>query len=136
AELFAEVIIAPDLDNEAKAILAAKKNLRVLLTRTMPDPFEMDRVVKSVAGGFLVQSRDNLVLDKAQLKCVTKRQPTEAEMRDMLFAFTVGKHVKSNTIVYAKDGATVGIGAGQMSRVDSACIAMRKAEDVAKAEGL
>lgn len=136
AELFAEVIIAPDLDNAAKEILAAKKNLRVLLTRTMPDPKLADQVIKSVAGGYLVQSRDNITLDKAQLKCVTKRQPTEQEMRDMLFAFTVGKHVKSNTIVYAKDNATVGIGAGQMSRVDSARIAARKAQDVAAAEGL
>jgi phosphoribosylaminoimidazolecarboxamide formyltransferase/IMP cyclohydrolase len=136
AELFAEVIIAPDLDNAAKEILAAKKNLRVLLTRSMPDPAVKDRVVKSVAGGFLVQSRDNLVLDKSQLKVVTKRQPTEAEMRDMIFAFTVGKHVKSNTIVYAKDQSTVGIGAGQMSRVDAARIAARKAEDAAKAAKL
>lgn len=136
AELFAEVVIAPDLDNAARDILAAKKNLRVLLTRTMPDPREVDQVIKSVAGGYLVQTRDNVVLDPSQLKCVTKRQPTEAEIRDMLFAFTVGKHVKSNTIVYAKDGATVGVGAGQMSRVDSARIAARKAEDVAKAEVL
>ncbi len=136
AELFAEVIIAPDLDNDARDALAAKKNLRVLLTRAMPDPKGADKVVKSVAGGFLVQTRDNVVLDRAQLKCVTKRQPTEAEMRDLIFAFTVGKHVKSNTIVYAKDGATVGIGAGQMSRVDSARIAARKAEDVAAAEKL
>jgi phosphoribosylaminoimidazolecarboxamide formyltransferase/IMP cyclohydrolase len=136
AELFAEVIIAPDLDNVAKEILAAKKNLRVLLTRTMPDPKVADQVIKSVAGGYLVQSRDNVTLDKAQLKCVTKRQPTEQEIRDMLFAFTVGKHVKSNTIVYVKDNATVGIGAGQMSRVDSARIAARKAQDAAKAEGL
>lgn len=135
-ELFAEVIIAPDLDNMAKEILAAKKNLRVLLTKTMPHPDDMDYVLKSVSGGFLVQTRDNVVLDKTQIKCVTKRQPTENEMRDLLFAFTVGKHVKSNTIVYAKDGATVGIGAGQMSRVDSARIAARKAEDVAKSEGL
>jgi len=136
AELFAEVIIAPDCDNAAKEILASKKNLRVLLTRTMPDPGVPDRVMKSVAGGFLVQSRDNVVLDKKALKCVTKRQPTETEMRDLLFAFTVAKHVKSNTIVYAREGATVGIGAGQMSRVDSARIAARKAEDVAKAEKL
>jgi len=136
ADLFAEVIIAPDLDNAAKEILAAKKNLRVLLTRSMPDPHTLDRVVKSVAGGYLVQSRDAMVLEKTQIKCVTKRQPTEQEMRDMVFAFTVGKHVKSNTIVYAKNGATVGIGAGQMSRVDSARIAARKAEDVAKAEKL
>lgn len=134
-DLFAEVIIAPDLDNAAKDILAAKKNLRVLLTRSLPDPHAPDHVVKSVAGGYLVQSRDNLVLDPANLKCVTKRQPSAAEKRDLIFAFTIAKHVKSNTIVYAKDGATVGIGAGQMSRVDSARIAARKAEDAAKAAG-
>ena len=136
AELFAEVIIAPDLDDAAKNIFAAKKNLRVLLTRSMPDPTLRDQVIKSVAGGYLVQSRDNIVLEKTQMKCVTKREPTAQEMKDLLFAFTVGKHVKSNTIVYARDGATVGIGAGQMSRVDSARIAARKAEDVALAEKL
>ncbi|MDX9688848.1 MAG: bifunctional phosphoribosylaminoimidazolecarboxamide formyltransferase/IMP cyclohydrolase [Alphaproteobacteria bacterium] len=135
-KIFSEVIIAPDMDDEAKEILAAKKNLRVLLTRDMPNPARSGRVIKSVAGGFLVQSRDNIILNTADLKVVTKRQPTEAEMRDMIFAFTVAKHVKSNTIVYAKDGATVGIGAGQMSRVDSARIAARKAEDAAKALGL
>jgi phosphoribosylaminoimidazolecarboxamide formyltransferase/IMP cyclohydrolase len=129
-EIFSEVIIAPDMDNEAKEILAAKKNLRVLLTRSMPDAKLADKVMKSVSGGYLVQTRDNLVLDPEKLICVTKRQPTEQEMQDMLFAFAVGKHVKSNTIVYAKDGATVGIGAGQMSRVDSARIAARKAEDM------
>jgi len=129
-EIFSEVIIAPDMDDEAKAIVAAKKNLRVLLTRTMADPKGADQLVKSVAGGYLLQTRDNIVLDRAQLKCVTKRQPTPQEMNDMIFAFTVGKHVKSNTIVYAKDNATVGIGAGQMSRVDSARIAARKAQDM------
>jgi phosphoribosylaminoimidazolecarboxamide formyltransferase/IMP cyclohydrolase len=103
----------------------------------MPNPHLVDHVVKAVAGGFLLQSRDDIVINgkMADLKCVTKRQPTESELRDMLFAFTVGKHVKSNTIVYAKDGMTVGIGAGQMSRVDSARIAARKAEDAAKAAG-
>jgi phosphoribosylaminoimidazolecarboxamide formyltransferase/IMP cyclohydrolase len=135
-ELFAEVIIAPDCDGAARAVLAAKKNLRVLLTRAMADPKAFDQVVKSVAGGYLVQSRDNTVLDPANLKCVTKRQPSEAEKRDMIFAFTVGKHVKSNAIVYVKDQATVGIGAGQMSRVDSARIAARKAEDATKSAGL
>ncbi|HAX91264.1 MAG TPA: bifunctional phosphoribosylaminoimidazolecarboxamide formyltransferase/inosine monophosphate cyclohydrolase, partial [Rhodospirillaceae bacterium] len=135
-KIFSEVIIAPDMDDEAKEILATKKNLRVLLTRSMPDPTAKGRVIKSVSGGILVQSRDNIILNKAELKCVTKRQPTEAEMRDMIFAFTVAKHVKSNTIVYAKDLATVGIGAGQMSRVDSARIAARKAEDAAKVLGL
>ncbi|MDX2027645.1 MAG: bifunctional phosphoribosylaminoimidazolecarboxamide formyltransferase/IMP cyclohydrolase [Alphaproteobacteria bacterium] len=136
AELFAEVIIAPDIDDAAKEILAAKKNLRVLLTRTMPNPHQADHVIKSVAGGYLVQSRDNVVLDLSHVKCVTKRQPSEQEKRDLIFAFTVAKHVKSNTIVYAKDLATVGIGAGQMSRVDSARIAARKAEDMAKAAKL
>lgn len=136
SEIFSEVIIAPDMDDKAKEILAKKKNLRVLLTKTMPDPHDAGRFMKSVAGGFLIQSSDNVVFNKSDLKVVTKRQPSEAEMSDMLFAFTVGKHVKSNTIVYAKDGATVGIGAGQMSRVDSARIAARKAEDAAKVAGL
>ncbi len=128
-DIFSEVIIAPDCDDAARAILASKKNLRVLLTRSMPDPTQASRMVKSVSGGYLVQAGDNTVLDLAQLKCVTKRQPSEQEKHDMLFAFTVGKHVKSNTIIYVKDGATVGIGAGQMSRVDSARIAARKAVD-------
>jgi phosphoribosylaminoimidazolecarboxamide formyltransferase/IMP cyclohydrolase len=136
AELFAEVIVAPDCDDKAREALAAKKNLRVLLTRTMPNAKDGGTIVKSVSGGYLLQSRDNVVLDPTQLKCVTKRQPSDAEKRDLLFAFTVAKHVKSNTIVYAKDGATVGIGAGQMSRVDSARIAARKAEDAAKAARL
>jgi phosphoribosylaminoimidazolecarboxamide formyltransferase/IMP cyclohydrolase len=136
AELFAEVVIAPDCDDAAKDILASKKNLRVLLTRTMPDPKLADKVVKQVAGGYLLQTRDNITLDKAALKCVTKRQPTEKELADLIFAFTVAKHVKSNTIVYAKDQATVGIGAGQMSRVDSARIAARKAIDAAEAAKL
>lgn len=136
SKIFSEVIIAPDMDDEAREILAAKKNLRVLLTKTMPNPADNGSVVKSVSGGLLVQSRDNVVLNETDLKCVTKRQPTETEKRDLVFAFTVAKHVKSNTIVYAKDLATVGIGAGQMSRVDSARIAARKAEDAAQALGL
>ncbi|MDR3424263.1 MAG: bifunctional phosphoribosylaminoimidazolecarboxamide formyltransferase/IMP cyclohydrolase [Alphaproteobacteria bacterium] len=135
-EIFSEVIIAPDMDDEARDIFAKKKNLRVLLTRTMADPRQAGKIVKAVSGGYLLQTRDNVVLDQTQLKCVTKRQPSEQEMQDMLFAFTVAKHVKSNTIVYAKDSATVGIGAGQMSRVDSARIAARKAQDAAKAAGL
>jgi len=136
SKIFSEVIIAPDIDDEARQILAAKKNLRVLLTKTMPNPTDAGRVLKSVSGGLLVQSRDNMILNEADLKCVTKRKPTPEEMRDLIFAFTVAKHVKSNTIVYAKDGATVGIGAGQMSRVDSARIAARKAQDAAQALGL
>lgn len=135
-EIFSEVIIAPDMDDEAKAVLAAKKNLRVLLTRTMPDPRAAGKIVKAVAGGYLLQTKDTVVLDKSALKCVTERQPTTEELNDLIFAFTVAKHVKSNTIVYAKNSATVGIGAGQMSRVDSARIAARKAEDAAKAAGL
>ncbi len=134
-EIFSEVLIAPDMDNEARDILAAKKNLRVLLTRRMGDPRRQDLFVKSVAGGYLAQSRDNRVVDLDALRCVTKRQPTDQEKADMIFAFTVGKHVKSNTIVYAKNGATVGIGAGQMSRVDSALIAARKAQEEGEKAG-
>ncbi len=135
-EIFTEVIIAPDADDEAIAIVGAKKNLRLLLTGGVPDPHATGLVAKTVAGGLLVQSRDNAVVDEMQLKTVTKRAPTADELADLRFAFRVAKHVKSNTIVYAKGRATVGIGAGQMSRVDSARIAARKAEDAAKAAGL
>ncbi|HWM83071.1 MAG TPA: bifunctional phosphoribosylaminoimidazolecarboxamide formyltransferase/IMP cyclohydrolase [Pseudolabrys sp.] len=130
-EIFTEVIIAPDASEEAIAIVAAKKNLRLLLAGGLPDPRARGLTVKSVAGGLLVQSRDNAVVDDMTLRTVTQRQPTEAELRDLRFAFRVAKHVKSNTIVYAKDLATVCIGAGQMSRVDSARIAARKAQDAA-----
>ena len=130
-EIFTEVIIAPGASEEAIAIVAAKKNLRLLIAGGLPDPRARGLTVKSVAGGLLVQSRDNAVVDDMTLRTVTKRQPTEAELRDLRFAFRVAKHVKSNTIVYAKDLATVGIGAGQMSRVDSARIAARKAQDAA-----
>ena len=135
-EIFTEVIIAPDASEEAISIVAAKKNLRLLLAGGVPDPREKGLLVKSVAGGLLVQSRDNAVVDDMELKVVTKRAPTAAELNDLRFAFRVAKHVKSNTIIYAKDLATVGIGAGQMSRVDSARIAARKAEDAAKELGL
>jgi len=135
-EIFTEVIIAPGASDEAIAIIAAKKNLRLLLAGGVPDPREQGLLVKSVAGGLLVQSRDNAVVDDMELKVVTKRAPTVAELNDLRFAFRVAKHVKSNTIIYAKDLATVGIGAGQMSRVDSARIAARKAEDSAKELGL
>jgi len=131
-EIFTEVIIAPDADEEAIKIVAAKKNLRLLLAGGLPDPRAVGTTVKSVAGGLLVQSRDNAVVDEMQMKTVTKRAPSEAEFADLRFAFRVAKHVKSNTIVYAKNRATVGIGAGQMSRVDAARIAARKAEDAAK----
>jgi len=135
-EMFTEVIIAPDASDEAIAIVAAKKNLRLLLAGGLPDPRTVGLTAKTVAGGLLVQSRDNAVVDDMTLKVVTKRAPTEAELRDLKFAFRVAKHVKSNTIVYAKDRATVGIGAGQMSRVDSARIAARKAQDAADELGL
>ena len=131
-EIFTEVIIAPEATDEAIKIIAAKKNLRLLIAGGLPDPRAVGLTVKSVAGGLLVQSRDNAVVDEMQLKTVTKRTPTANELADMRFAFRVAKHVKSNTIVYAKDRATVGIGAGQMSRVDAARIAARKAEDAAK----
>ena len=135
-EIFTEVIIAPDATEEAIAVVAAKKNLRLLLAGGLPDPRALGLTAKTVAGGLLVQSRDNASVDDMTLKVVTKRAPTEAELNDLKFAFRVGKHVKSNAIVYVKDGATVGIGAGQMSRVDSARIAARKAEDAAEAAGL
>ena len=130
-EIFTEVIIAPDATEEAIAIVAARRNLRLLLAGGLPDPRAVGLTAKTVAGGLLVQSRDNAVVDDMTLKVVTKRAPTDAELRDLAFAFRVAKHVKSNTIVYAKDLATVGVGAGQMSRVDSARIAARKAQDAA-----
>jgi phosphoribosylaminoimidazolecarboxamide formyltransferase / IMP cyclohydrolase len=134
-EIFTEVIIAPDASDEAVAIVGGKKNLRLLLAGGLPDPRAQGLSVKTVAGGLLAQSRDNAVVDDMELKSVTKRAPTNAELRDLRFAFRVAKHVKSNTIVYAKNSATVGVGAGQMSRVDSARIAARKAEDAAKDAG-
>jgi len=135
-EIFTEVIIAPDATEEAIAIVKAKKNLRLLLTGGLPDPRAKDIVLRSIAGGRLVQSRDNAVVDDMDLKVVTRRAPTEAELSDMRFAYRVVKHVKSNAIVYVKGGATVGIGAGQMSRVDSARIAAWKAAEAAKAAGV
>ncbi len=131
-EIFTEVIIAPDASDEAIAIVATKKNLRLLLAGGLPDPRTPGLTAKTVAGGLLIQTRDNAVVDDMKLTTVTKRAPTETELRDLRFAFRVAKHVKSNTIIYAKDLATVGIGAGQMSRVDSARIAARKAEDAAR----
>jgi phosphoribosylaminoimidazolecarboxamide formyltransferase / IMP cyclohydrolase len=135
-EIFTEVIIAPDATEEAIAIVAAKKNLRLLLAGGLPNPRTPGLTMRTVAGGLLTQSRDNASVDEMQLRTVTKRAPTQAELADLRFSFRVAKHVKSNTIVYAKDRATVGIGAGQMSRVDAARIAARKAEDAAKEAGL
>ena len=134
-EIFTEVIIAPNATDEAIVIVAGKKNLRLLLAGGLPDPRGTGLTAKTVAGGLLVQSRDNAVIDDMDLKPVTKRAPTNAELRDLYFAFRVAKHVKSNTIVYAKDSATVGVGAGQMSRVNSVRIAARKAQDAAEAAG-
>jgi phosphoribosylaminoimidazolecarboxamide formyltransferase/IMP cyclohydrolase len=135
-DIFTEAIIAPEASDEAIAIVGAKKNLRLLVAGSLPDPRSGGIIVKSVAGGLLVQSRDNAVVEDMAFKVVTKRAPTNAELTDLAFAFRVAKHVKSNTIVYAKARATVGIVAGQMSRIDSARIAARKAEDAAKAAGL
>jgi phosphoribosylaminoimidazolecarboxamide formyltransferase/IMP cyclohydrolase len=133
--IFTEVVIAPNATEEAKAIFAAKKNLRLLTTGGLPDPRGAGLTLRSLAGGFLMQSRDNAVVNDMQLKVVTKRQPTAQELADLKFAFRVAKHVKSNAIVYAKGGATVGIGAGQMSRIDSASIAALKSAEAAKAAG-
>ncbi len=134
-EIFTEVVIAPDADAGARAVFANKQNLRLLLTGTMPDPATPGLVAKPIAGGLLVQDRDNGRIAASDFKVVTQRQPSADELADLLFAFTVCKHVKSNAIVYARGGATVGIGAGQMSRVDSARIAAWKAEAAAEAAG-
>lgn len=136
SKIFTEVVIATDADEKALEIMAAKKNLRLLLTGGVADPRSVGQNIRTVAGGYLVQSRDNGKVTLDNLKVVTKRQPSEQELQDMLFAFTVCKHVKSNAIIYVKDGATVGIGAGQMSRVDSSRIAARKAKDASEVAGL
>ena len=135
-DIFTEVVIAPGADEAAQAVFAGKKNLRLLLTDGLPDPFAAGQVFRSVAGGFLIQSRDTARITAADLKIVTRRQPTPTEIQDMLFAFTVAKHVKSNAIVYAKDGQTAGIGAGQMNRKDSARIAAIRAREAGEAKGL
>ena len=134
-DIFLEVVIAPEITAEAREVFAGKKNLRVLETGGMPDPAAAGLMTKLLSGGFLLQDRDSGRIGRDDLKIVTKREPTEQEISDLLFAFAVCKHVKSNAIVYAKDGATVGIGAGQMSRVDSSRIAARKSEDAAEAAG-
>jgi phosphoribosylaminoimidazolecarboxamide formyltransferase/IMP cyclohydrolase len=134
--IFTEVVVAPDADDEAVRLFAEKPNLRLLLTGRLAEPADRALIVRSVAGGLLAQRRDNAAVSRADLKVVTRRAPTEEEIADLVFAFRVAKHVKSNAIVYAKDGATVGIGAGQMSRVDSARIAAIKAAEAASAAGL
>jgi len=136
AKLFTEVVIAPEADAEARAAFAAKKNLRLLLTGGLPDARRASMTLRSVAGGYLLQGRDMERAMAASLRTVTRRPPSPAELADLLFGFTVCKHVKSNAIVFAKGGATVGIGAGQMSRVDSARIAAWKAREAAESAGL
>jgi phosphoribosylaminoimidazolecarboxamide formyltransferase/IMP cyclohydrolase len=136
AAIFTEVVIAPGADDAARAVFARKPNLRLLLTDGLPDPAAPGLAVHQVAGGFLVQDRDAGRTGPDDLRIVTERAPSAAELADMLFAWRVAKHVKSNAIVYARDGATVGIGAGQMSRVDATRIAARKAADMAGALGL
>ena len=130
------MIIAPEADDEALATIAGKKNLRLLLAGSLPDPRAPTLTVRTVAGGLLVQDRDNGVLEEGALKVVTKRAPTSKRNGRPEVRLGVAKHVKSNAIVYAKDGGTVGIGAGQMSRVDSARLAARKAEEAAEMAGL
>ncbi len=136
AEIFTEVIIAPDATEEARAIIAKKKNLRLLLAGGLPDPRAPGMTLRTVAGGFLLQSRDNGSEADWDFKVATRRAPTAQELADLKFAFRVSKHVKSNTIVFARDGATTGIGAGQMSRVDAARIAAWKGEEAARTAGL
>lgn len=130
--IFCEVVIAPSFSKEALKILSSKKNLRLLETGDAKNSTKVEVNTKSVSGGFLLQSKDELVFGEEELKVVTKRKPTEEELDDLRFAFTVCKHVKSNAIIYAKDGATVGIGAGQMSRIDSTVIGAKKAKEVNK----
>lgn len=134
-QIFTEVVVAPGADSDARAIFAGKKNLRLLLTGDLPDPARGGLSVRSITGGWLVQTRDNGQLDRDDFRCVTRRYPTEQEIADAVFAWTVAKHVKSNAIVYAKDGATAGIGAGQMNRRDSARIAAAKAVEAAQEFG-
>ncbi len=136
AKLFTEVVIAPAADDAARSVFATKKNLRLLVTDGLPDPAELSMTLRTIAGGYLLQSRDFGRIGAGDLKVVTKRTPTEQELADLLFAFRICKHVKSNAIVYAKQGATVGIGAGQMSRVDSSRIAAWKSREAAEAAGL
>jgi phosphoribosylaminoimidazolecarboxamide formyltransferase / IMP cyclohydrolase len=135
-KILTEVVIAPEADEDAIAVFARKKNLRLLVTGGLPDPYAAGETFKSVSGGFLLQGRDNARITPADLRVVTKRAPSEAEIRDMLFAFQVAKHVKSNAIVFAKGGQTAGIGAGQMNRRDSARIAALRAGEAAEMAGL
>ena len=134
--IFVEIVIAPEAEPQAATILARRTGLRLLVTGAMPDPAASGLGLRSVSGGILVQERDRVAVARDGLRTVTRRAPSEAEIADLLFADTVAKHVKSNAIVFARDGATVGIGAGQPSRVDSVQIAARKAADMGRAAGL
>lgn len=134
-DIFTEVVAAPGADEDARAAFSKKKNLRLLITGDLPDPARPGLNIKNIAGGYLVQSRDNGRISQDMLKLVTQRAPTEQELKDCLFAWTVAKHTKSNAIVYAKDGVTAGIGAGQMNRRDSARIAAIKAREAAETYG-
>ncbi len=134
-EIFVEVVIAPEANPDARAVFAEKKNLRLLLTGEMPDPGSVGMMMKTISGGFLMQGRDTGRIGRDDLKFVTARKPTDREVDDMLFAFKVCKHTKSNAIIYVRDGVTVGIGAGQMSRVDSSRVAAEKAKDQLGTEG-
>ena len=136
SKLFAEVVIAPEADDEAVRVFAKKKNLRLLVTGGLPDPLAAGETFRSVAGGFLVQSRDAARITASDLKIVTKRPPSAREIEDMLFAFTIAKHTKSNAVIFAKDGQSAGIGAGQMNRRDSARIAALRAGEAAELAGL
>jgi phosphoribosylaminoimidazolecarboxamide formyltransferase/IMP cyclohydrolase len=136
SQIFTEVVIAPNATDEAKAIFANKKNLRLLTTQGLPDMNDSGEIWRQVSGGYLIQDRDNGSINRNNLEVVTKRNPTENEISDMLFAWKVAKHVKSNAIVYVKDNATVGIGAGQMNRLDSTRIAARKSKDMSNNIGL
>jgi phosphoribosylaminoimidazolecarboxamide formyltransferase/IMP cyclohydrolase len=136
SQIFVEVIIAPQADPEACGVLARKSALRLLVAGGLPDPKAESWTTHEVAGGLLVQERDRVTTTRDMLTVVTNRGPTEAEITDLLFADTVAKHVKSNAIVFARGGATVGIGAGQLSRVDSARIAVQKAAETAANAGL
>ena len=134
SKLFAEVIIAPEISKDAQKVLSKKKNLRVLQTGSLPDSSISNMDIRSLAGGYLIQGRDATIISE-NLKIVTQRSPTDIEMKDLIFAFTVCKHVKSNAIIYAKNNVTVGIGAGQMSRINSSRIAAWKAADASKTAG-
>jgi phosphoribosylaminoimidazolecarboxamide formyltransferase/IMP cyclohydrolase len=135
ARIFTEVVIAPEVDDAAREVFAKKKNLRLLVTGDLPDPRRAGLTVRGITGGLLVQTRDNGCITGADLKVVTKRAPSDQELKDCLFAWTVARHVKSNAIVYAKDGITAGIGAGQMNRRDSSRIAAMKAAEAAEKFG-